>query len=56
MVDVVNGSFASPAASLDYPTLAPVNGGVLSSIYNGMNGPSVVATLLLLLIAYDQCK
>lgn len=53
----VNGSFASPAANADYKL--PVSGtlaGVLSNLYNGISGWAAVLTVLLVLVAYDQCR
>lgn len=52
----MNGSFASPIASADYAALSPAEGGLLSRVYNGMSGLSVTVTLLLILVAYDQCE
>ena len=54
----MNSTFASPAANADYaaPIMDATGGGLLSSVYNGINGWSVVITLLLTLVAYDQCE
>lgn len=54
MASVVNGSFSSPLANADFPTVS--DGGLLSRVYNGMTGLSVFVTFLLILVAYDQCE
>ena len=55
MAAVLNGSFASPAANADYVVpIAPASSGLLSYLYNGMNGWSMVLTFLLMLVVYDQ--
>lgn len=56
MAAVVNGSFASPIANLHHTALSPADGGLLSRVYNGMSGLSVTITVLLMLVAYDQCE
>lgn len=57
MAATVNASFTSPVANADYSATANVNaGGVFARVYDGMNGFTVFASLLLCLIAYDQCK
>lgn len=56
MAVAVNGSFASPIANADYTSFSPADGGLLSRVYNGMNGLSVTVTVLLILVAYDQCE
>lgn len=57
MAAVVNKSFASPAANAEYPTaLDDVAGGLLARVYNGVSGTSIVITVVLMLIAYDQCE
>ena len=56
MAAVMNGSFASPIASADYIALSPMDGGVFSRVYNGMSGLSLTVTVLLMLVAYDQCE
>lgn len=57
MAAVSNATFASPLANADY-TAAPnaAAGGLLFRLYDGMNGFNVFASLLLVLIAYDQCE
>ena len=56
MAAAVNKSFASPAANADYPVaLHDVAGGLLARVYNGFSGTSLVLTVLLLLVTYDQC-
>ena len=53
----VNGSFTSPLANAEYSATVNANaGGVFVRVYDGMNGFTVFASLLLCLIAYDQCK
>lgn len=57
MAAVANGSFALPAANADYVVdLVPESSGLLSYVYNGMNGWSMVLTFLLMLVAYDQSE
>lgn len=53
----VNGSYASPLATAEYPAqLNNVTGGFLSQLYDGLNGWSIFAAILLVLVLYDQCK
>lgn len=54
MASMVNGSFASPLANADYPTVA--ESGILSQVYNSINALSVFVTFLLGLVVYDQCE
>lgn len=54
MASVVNGSFASPLANADYMSVS--DGGLLSRVYNGVSGLSVLVTIFLMLVAYDQCE
>ena len=56
MAAVMNGSFASPIANADYIALSPVDGGLFSRLYNGMSGLSLTVTVLVMLVAYDQCE
>ena len=56
MAAVVNGSFSSPIATADYSPISSGDGGLLSKVYNGMSGLSATVTVLLILVAYDQCK
>ena len=56
MAAVMNGSFASPIANADYIALSSVDGGLFSKVYNGMSGLSLTVTVLLMLVAYDQCE
>ncbi len=57
MAAAVNKSFASPAANAEYPmALHDVAGGFLARVYNGLSGTSMVITVLLLFVAYDQCS
>ena len=56
MAAIVNGSFVSPIANADYPNLSPAEGGLLSRLYNGVSGLSATITVLLVLVAYDQCE
>ena len=56
MAALVNSSFASPIANADYTPSNIADGGLLSRIYNGMSGLSATITLLLVLVAYDQCE
>ena len=56
MAAAVNGGFASPLADASYTGSALSDGGLLSSVYNGMNGLNVCVSLFLVLVAYDQCE
>ena len=56
MAALANGSFPPSFANADYAALMPADGGLLSRAYNGMSGLSVTITLLLILVAYDQCE
>ena len=56
MAAIVNATFASPIANADYTAFSPADGGILSRVYNGISGLSVTVTLLLILVAYDQCE
>lgn len=51
------GSFASPLADAEYgsPTM-PESSMLYSYLYGGMNGWTAALTVLLLLVAYDQCE
>lgn len=56
MAAAVNKSFVSPAANAEYPVvLHDVAGGLLARAFNSVSGTSMVITVLLLLVAYDQC-
>lgn len=52
-----NGSFASPIADAQY-VVPPGHGssGLLSYLYGGMGGWTAALTIILLLVAYDQCE
>jgi hypothetical protein len=54
----LNGSFTSPPANanLRMPREHLDSAGVLSSLYHGVSGWNAALSLLLLLIAYDQCE
>ncbi|KAL9600040.1 MAG: hypothetical protein Q9219_003410 [cf. Caloplaca sp. 3 TL-2023] len=53
----VNGSFASPVADADYPRPIDTAGsGLIGQLYDGLNGYSLILTIFLLLVAYDQFK
>ena len=56
MVATVDSSFASPLADAAYAGSLTADAGLVSRLYNGMNGLSVCMSLLLVLVAYDQCK
>ena len=58
MATALNGSFASPAANANYviPGLAFTRAGFSSYFLSGMNIWSLLATLLVSLIAYDQSR
>lgn len=54
---VNDASFTSPVANADYPdSLAAATGGLFSRLYDGMSGFNMFLSLLLILIAYDQCE
>lgn len=56
-VAVNNGSFMSPVATADFPVSLNANtGGLLSRAYNGVSSFNLFVSLLLILIAYDQCE
>lgn len=53
----LNRSFASPVSSFDYPAAQKTAiEGLLLRIYDGISGFNVFVTLILVLVAYDQCK
>jgi hypothetical protein len=53
---LVNASFASPLANANLKIpISGGDGGFLTAIYNGYNAWTVALTLLLTLVAYDQC-
>lgn len=53
----LNRSFASPVSKFDYPGAQKTGSeGLLSRVYDGVSGFSVFVTLLLVLVAYDQCE
>lgn len=53
----LNRSFASPVLNFDYPAAQKTaNEGLLLRVYDGISGFSVFVTLILVLVAYDQCK
>jgi hypothetical protein len=56
MDTLVNASFASPLANADLK-IATVSSqtGLLTTSYNGLNAWTVALTILLTLVAYDQC-
>lgn len=57
MDTVFNGSFTSPLANADLHIPRDLDGaGLLSSVYNGVSGWNAVLTLILALVAYDQCE
>lgn len=54
----MNVSYASPAASAVNVAVTAVEGGLLRTvwdIYGSLSGWSIALTVLLLLVAYDQC-
>lgn len=57
MAAAMNGSFSSPIADAAYKAVTNTNnGGLLSRMYNGVNGLSFAITVFLILVAYDQCE
>ena len=53
----LNRSFASPVSNFDYPAAQKTaSEGLLLRVYDGISGFSVFVTLILVLVAYDQCK
>lgn len=57
MASMPNGSFASPLAHAQYP-IAPVStpAGLVTRVYNGTSAFSLLVTVFLLLVTYDQCN
>jgi len=56
-MSVMNASYASPVADAAFAkvrAIAPE--GVVARLLNGINGWTVVLTILLSLVAYDQSK
>lgn len=51
-----NATFASPAASANYIEALQTDNGLLVQALNGLNGWTAALTLLLVLVAYDQCE
>lgn len=57
MAYAVNGTQASPLADASFGnTDMPSESGILSALYNGVNGLSLTVSVLVLLVAYDQCR
>lgn len=53
----LNRSFASPVSGFDYPAAQKTAiEGLLLRVYDGISGFHVFVTLILVLVAYDQCK
>ena len=53
----VDASFTSPTADAQFSPLPHVPvGGLISQLYGGVNGWSLLLTFLLLCVTYDQCK
>ena len=52
----VNSTHASPLADASFggPDIPP-EAGIISALYNGVNGLSLTVFVLLTLVAYDQC-
>lgn len=56
MALVINSNFASPLANAEYPkALEATAEGFVARVCNGITGLNLAVTVLLLLIAYDQC-
>ena len=55
MATMMGGSFASPSADADPLAIVTTQNGILGKILS-MSGWSIALTILLLLIAYDQCE
>jgi hypothetical protein len=56
MDTLVNTSFASPLANANLKiAISGGDGGFLTAFYNEFNAWTVALTLLLALVAYDQC-
>jgi hypothetical protein len=54
---ILDGSFTSPLANANLrPPTGSDSAGLLSSVYNGVSGWSAALTLLLAVVAYDQCE
>ena len=57
MAALSNGSFVSPLANLDHVAAMPItDSSFLFHVYSGINAWSAVLTVLLMLVAYDQCE
>ena len=57
MAAILKSSFASPTADAKYPAVFPSSDdGFLSRVYSGMSAWSIVLTLFLMLVTYDQRK
>lgn len=53
----LNRSLISPVSNFDYPAAQKTGSeGLLFRVYDGISGFSVFVTLILVLVAYDQCK
>jgi hypothetical protein len=54
---MANGTFASPVADALYIATHEHNAGsLLNELYGRLNGWTATITLLVLLVAYDQCQ
>jgi hypothetical protein len=57
MAAVLNGSFTSPLANADLRLPRDSNSsGLLSKVYNDVNGWNIALVFVLALVAYDQCQ
>ena len=54
MAAVMNGTFASPTADAKYAVFTSPDEGLLARLYGEVSAWSVVLTLFLMLVVYDQ--
>ena len=54
MAAIMNGTFASPTADAKYAVFTTQDEGFLARLYGGVGAWSVVLTLFLMLVVYDQ--
>ena len=54
MATVMGGSFASPSADADPLAVTASHNGLVGQVLN-MSGWSIALSMLLMLLAYDQC-
>ena len=55
-METLNASFASPVADAATAKIQMPVEGLLGHLLNGMSAWSILATVFLLLVTYDQCE